>query len=199
MAGPEDSAAARGEDVTLLTTLARDDPPFNVEDIMTDRAELLRAIRREGERRYRWRVEWEAVSTSPKRWAFLRELYREITPEILANELSDPYVVDWMRVFTPIEYDMWCSIRALAIPMWPQYPVGGFFIDFGDPARHIAFEADGQQWHHAEKDAKRDAELRSLGWSVFRFPGWQCVRGEGDETSAHERLIDIARSYYPRA
>lgn len=155
----------------------------------------IKAMVRDLARRNGWRIEWDRVRKTPERWKLIREIYEAVGPSIVSGETRGKYLVDWE--FTPIEYDMWCSIRLLGLPMWPQYPVGRYFVDFGDPIRKIAFECDGRQWHQADKDAKRDAELLELGWTVYRFPGWQCVRGEDDEDSAHQRLIDIARSHYP--
>ena len=52
-----------------------------------------------------------------------------------------------------------------------QHRVGNYRLDFAWPMQRIALEADG--WHHrspegAERDARRDAWLRSQGWLVFR-------------------------------
>lgn len=144
----------------------------------------------------RARAEWLRVRKTPRRWAFLRKLYTEITPEIMAGERRCPYVVEWD--FTPIESDLWCSIRLLGLPFWPQYPVGRFFVDFGDPITRIALECDGRAYHDQARDAERDREIRFLGWKVFRFPGWQCVKGEEDERSAHAGLIEACAPFYPR-
>src|SRR3546814_5885241 len=38
----------------------------------------------------------------------------------------------------------------------------------------VAVECDGSKFHDAAKDAARDAELLSMGWSVYRIPGWRC-------------------------
>jgi very-short-patch-repair endonuclease len=147
------------------------------------------------EQRNRWRTTWERVRGTPKQWSFIRSMYAEITPEIMAGERGDKYLVDWD--FTPIERDLWQSIRSLGLPFWPQYPVGRFFVDFADPLRRVALECDGKQWHDKKRDADRDAELLDLGWTVHRFPGWQCFKGEDDEDSAHRRLLNLSESYYP--
>lgn len=88
---------------------------------------------------------------------------------------SDPYqIADWATIFTPIESALWYDIRAKSMSLWPQFPVGRFFVDFGNPVAKIAVECDGKKWHDAEKDAARDAELREMGWTVYRLPGWLC-------------------------
>jgi len=87
-----------------------------------------------------------------------------------------PYPVDWMKVFTPIEKAVWGDMRYAAVFMWPQFPVGRYFLDFADPNRRIAVECDGKEWHDRERDMERDAELRELGWTVYRVPGSSCMR-----------------------
>lgn len=100
---------------------------------------------------------------------------------------GDPYeLADWLSVFTPIESAAWTDIRGAGLPLWPQLPVGRFFVDFGNPVKRIALECDGRQWHDASKDAKRDAQLLDLGWQVFRAPGWQCM---APDTEPAERTM----------
>lgn len=159
------------------------------------REELIKAFRL-GEVIDEWRRTWERVRRTPQRWKFLRDLYAAIEPGILSGQFRSPDFLDWE--FTPIELDMWCSIRALGLPFWPQFPVGRFFVDFGDPVWRIALECDGAKFHNAERDAARDAEVKALGWKVIRFPGWQCIKGEDDPASSHRRLIEACWPYYPR-
>jgi len=91
---------------------------------------------------------------------------------------SDPYeIANWMAIFTPIESSLWCDIRGRGLDLWPQLPVGRFFVDFGNPVSRIAVECDGKEWHQdAAKDCARDQELEAMGWEVVRIPGWMCNR-----------------------
>lgn len=95
---------------------------------------------------------------------------------------GDPYqIADWASLFTPIEAWLWSDIRRAGLPLWPQLPVGRFFVDFGNPVKKIAVECDGAQFHKDKaKDAARDAELEAQGWTVHRIEGWQC-RGEAPD------------------
>lgn len=104
------------------------------------------------------------------RFRALRELYKRV------GDAWVPYIVDWTAVFTPIEFDVWCDLRCAGVRMWPQYPVGRYFVDFADPKLRIAIECDGKDWHDEEADMSRDAELRALGWTVYRVPGSACKR-----------------------
>lgn len=120
----------------------------------------------------------------------IREHYRYLTPlifersEIHPRNWVSPYCdIDWMSLFTPIENQAWQAIRAIGkIPLYPQYPIKGYFVDFGNPYLKIAVECDGKEYHlDKDKDAKRDNNLMAAGWKVFRIPGSDCVRPVSDD------------------
>jgi very-short-patch-repair endonuclease len=127
---------------------------------------------------------------TPKRWRIIREYYRIRGPEILESDHFNPYELGLERFLTPIEVQLWQDIRMIGLPLLMQYPVGRRFVDFGDPRRQIAIEADGAAYHNPEKDAKKDAELRAAGWTVFRCSGRNTF---GERGTAFIR--DVARWY----
>lgn len=102
--------------------------------------------------------------------------YRALSEIYAGVSEYDPYMVDWLRVFTPIEYDAWDTIREFCLPLFPQYPVHGVILDFADPTKKIAIECDGKRWHNAQADAARDARLAGFGWKTYRIPGSECRR-----------------------
>lgn len=114
------------------------------------------------------------------RFALIRRNYRIKQKMVDAGFDSwfhaDPYEVgDWPSLFTPIENSLWWDIRNNRLALWPQFPVGRYFVDFGNPVAKVAIECDGKDFHQDKaKDAARDADLAQLGWTVFRIPGWQC-------------------------
>lgn len=117
------------------------------------------------------------------KWEAIRLLYK-LEDKAIRNRGStygiDPYVIDWSMLFTPIEMDAWCSIRGCGLPLYPQYPVDRFFVDFGDPVKRIALECDGKAYHDEAKDYERDLQLAKLGWVVFRVTGSECHRAGVD-------------------
>lgn len=132
-----------------------------------------------------------------RREALARMLSREVRPyaalrEIYANrgEGYDPYLVDWIRVFTPIELDAWDTIRGRALPFYPQYPLDGIILDFADPDKKIAIECDGKDWHDKDKDRARDEKLFSKGWVVYRVTGRECRKAIDDPSELRELLIN---------
>lgn len=134
-------------------------------------------------------VDWEKVGRvaalgdavqkyrdTPERWPFIRKLYAECMPDILAagkDRGIDPYFTDWVRLFTPIELDAWNSIRSHGVPLYPQFPALNYFIDFANPVRRIGLELDGAKFHSLDKDWERDRRLFDEGWTIFRIPGRQ--------------------------
>lgn len=108
-----------------------------------------------------------------RQWRAWRELH-----DIVANELNGrlPHSHYWAVAMTPIERYVWEEIKAIGLPMLPQYPIGRFFADFADNRKKIIIECDGKAYHDKRLDAQRDAEMGSKGWRVFRLPGADCYR-----------------------
>lgn len=114
------------------------------------------------------------------RFARVRAYYRRHHDEIMASAedwFDDAY--SWGHEaeihLTPIEQALWHDIRAESLVMYPQFPAGRFFVDFGNPVWKVAIECDGERWHSdAAKDAARQREIEALGWSVYRITGRDC-------------------------
>jgi very-short-patch-repair endonuclease len=70
---------------------------------------------------------------------------------------------------TGLERTMRLALEAAGIPFQPQHPAGRHFIDFAIPEAMLAVEVDGTYWHTPERDARRDAALQALGWTVLHF------------------------------
>lgn len=114
--------------------------------------------------------------------------YRQRTPEILAtakNEWAgDPYAWAGVIRMTPIEEAVWSHIRDANVVLYPQYPVGRYFVDFGHPVAKVAIECDGRAYHTDKaRDAARDAALAEMGWVTYRVPGYACVEERGEDSA----------------
>ena len=115
------------------------------------------------------------------KFGYIRQAYMQMMPDIMAMSKRDhtmmvhPYFFDWGSLFTPIEMDAWCSIRSKGVPLYPQFPVFNYFIDFANPYLKIGLELDGKQWHDEVKDKKRDEFLYSHGWRIYRIKGREAV------------------------
>lgn len=129
----------------------------------------------------------------PNDWNRIRVHYANWREDIFRagrNEWGgDAY--DWDIGFihmTPIEDWLWTHIRACDAVLYPQYPVGRFFVDFANPVAQVAIECDGAAYHTDKaKDAARDAQLRAMGWAVYRISGSDCCNDNDPETGAPGR------------
>jgi hypothetical protein len=119
-------------------------------------------------------------------WQNIEEFWRE-REEIILSAPRNEWAIgvyEWTDVIqmTPIEQALWGDIRELNAVFYPQWPVGGFFVDFANPVAKVALECDGAAWHKDKaKDATRDRKLAELGWEVYRFTGTECSRQRKEE------------------
>jgi hypothetical protein len=127
-------------------------------------------------------------------WNEIKAFYEGKKVEIMAaNKLQygiDPYSWESLGiVMTPIESLIWGDIRSGGLVMYPQYPVCGFFVDFGNPVIKVAIECDGKPYHDFAKDAARDRVLSQHGWKVYRITGSDCVKSgrDGYDDDGYER------------
>lgn len=110
---------------------------------------------------------------------------------------------DWNVLFSPIEMDAWISLRGKCVPMYPQYPVLRYYVDFGNPYFKIAIELDGKDYHNPERDHLRDIEMNKAGWKVFRIPGSEMVKPHKDTTDFedwewrenHDQVMDEIQNW----
>lgn len=121
-------------------------------------------------------------------WNTIRRYYTE-AHELIALAGRNEWglgAYDWEEIgirFTPIEEALWAHIRGCDAVLYPQYPVGRFFVDFANPVARVAIECDGAAYHTDKaKDAARDADLERMGWVVYRIPGYDCVKDNDPET-----------------
>jgi very-short-patch-repair endonuclease len=138
-------------------------------------------------------------------WTAIRAFYATIRGEVMArrNEWAndDAYLWDHLgRIeLTPIERWLWSDIRSVDAVLYPQYPVGGFFVDFGNPVAKVAIECDGAEWHKdKQKDAERDAKLVAIGWTVYRITGRDCRSQYEEETRTPGAALPFVREIAER-
>lgn len=206
--GRKDGSSARPADVLCVAD--------RVERELSekDACDLWRMVRSEFENQSALNGYRDAVKAAPtwrERLSAIRSLYRAYMRMDDGFPQIDPYTLGIYEHFTAIERAVWQDIRSTArMNFLPQFPVGRFFVDFGDPARNIAIEADGKQFHDADRDRARDSELfSSHGWRVFRVSGAETIRvlqspsefiassiERTERRPNKEQLDDVARRYY---
>ena len=125
-----------------------------------------------------------------ERRLILKDFYSHYTKRIMENNgIADVYMLgdSTMKYMTPIEQIFFRLTRTIGrCYLFPEYPVGNYFVDFGNPYHKIAVECDGKEWHDAEKDRLRDIELHKMGWIVFRLTGSDLHKDESEEIEAFE-------------
>lgn len=124
----------------------------------------------------------------------IKRHYRDNLPAIVSGGANgwgiDPYAWDHEAgiSMTPIERALWSDIRAVGLVMYPQFPVGRFFVDFGNPVAKVAIECDGAAWHQDKKrDEERQARIEAMGWTVYRLSGVECF-ADGQEVESPGRV-----------
>lgn len=121
-------------------------------------------------------------------WSRIRKHYARLGPRIMAAPRDewafDAYLWDnGMMQMTPIEAWLWADLREVNAIVYPQFPIGGVFVDFANPVAKVAIECDGAAYHlDADKDRRRDERLQALGWTVYRIPGRICATESDPET-----------------
>ena len=82
----------------------------------------------------------------------------------------------WLRNnMTPQEIKLWCQLQHLnarGFHFRRQAPVESYIVDFIEKTARLVIEVDGSQHGQSGgelKDARRDAQLRHLGFRVLRF------------------------------
>lgn len=130
----------------------------------------------------------------------LRRRYREISLSPVNGFAISPYAVDdWNGKFSPIEERAWWAIRCAGLPLYPQYPVGPYFIDFADPNRKLGFEIDSKRWHRDKaKDETRQRDIERMGWTLIRIPSPMVYKSREDFTDSDGK-IDFKRWYLESA
>jgi hypothetical protein len=132
-------------------------------------------------------------------WNAIRRFYKAWDP-VLLNHRQDEWAMDpyeWdngMIRMTHIETWLWADIRNNSAILYPQYPVGGVFVDFANPVAKVAIECDGAAYHQDKaKDEARDGRLRAMGWSVYRITGSDCRTESDEETGEPGRAYVFVR------
>lgn len=148
----------------------------------------------------------ECAQSRGERCDALQALYRGIWPvvKVLPRHqwAIDPHAVNWMAMLSPIEEAMWAEIRYEGAVLYPQHPVGNFFVDFGHPLARVAIECDGKRWHmDREKDATRQRAIEAFGWKVYRLTGRDCFSlgrmdydDDGGEVPVDGRATQLLRA-----
>lgn len=106
---------------------------------------------------------WRRVPFIPTTWAKV----------IAATEINDLYDD------SPLEDHLWAALKPYNFPIirqeWVELNAKRYALDFAVYCAKspLAIETDGDTWHHtperADKDNRRDNDLKAGGWQVLHF------------------------------
>lgn len=151
---------------------------------------------------------YAAAEKITDKWGVLRYVYQQKYGEIIeassrnVRAWADPYFANWMKDSSPIEFRAWGDIRSRGTPLYPQFPLFNYFIDFANPYLKVGVELDGKDWHDPVKDKARDEFLTSVGWHIYRITGAEANRTVDipqypeDYDYDEERLLAIYEDYF---
>jgi very-short-patch-repair endonuclease len=76
------------------------------------------------------------------------------------------------------ETRLWWELRRdrFGVRFRRQHPFKGYILDFACLPIRLAVEVDGSQHADSVRDRRRDAVLRSDGWTIVRVWSWDVFR-----------------------
>jgi very-short-patch-repair endonuclease len=102
----------------------------------------------------------KTAQRSREQWAAMDEETRQkrVKPMLTANPSS-------------LERTVAVLLETLGIVYEAQKRIGRYYADFYVPSKQLVIECDGEYWHSQQvaHDAKRDAFMRSQGYTVLRL------------------------------
>ena len=75
-----------------------------------------------------------------------------------------------------LERSMRKALDKLGIAYAQEVQIGRYVADFVVPQFECLIEVDGDYWHNAAKDARRDEKMLEHGWKTVRFKEWEIRR-----------------------
>lgn len=115
--------------------------------------------------------------TVQDRFHAIRQLYKY---EPIRDSLR-PYKC-FLPIMSDIEEIFFERLRATRTLLYPQFPIGKRFVDFGNPAWKIGVEVDGLRWHQdPSKDYERAKEIMGMGWRLFHVRSLVIYENDPDE------------------
>jgi very-short-patch-repair endonuclease len=94
-------------------------------------------------------------------------MHKRTTPKIFA------YAKELRRELTPVEKKLWARLRAhrmKGVHFRTQHAIGNYIVDFCAARKKLIIELDGSQHlEQVEYDAIRTKFLQSKGYKVIRF------------------------------
>jgi hypothetical protein len=156
-------------------TLPAEDRPSGIVTVADLASQLTPERLRWLARRRALGLDFRHLSTITDKWGYIRQGYMEHMPDIMAAARKNrrgwiaPYFYDWATYFSPIEEVAWHAIRGhYGIPLYPQFPLFNFFVDFANPYVCVRLQFDA--YERGAIFLSSDLQADSCAVERFDFP-----------------------------
>jgi hypothetical protein len=76
------------------------------------------------------------------------------------------FEINWENSLNRIHLKIYHDIKTIGVWLYPYYPLGGFFLDFGNPFKKIGIEILYKD-HGKKNKEKRLAYFKRMGWQIY--------------------------------
>jgi hypothetical protein len=124
----------------------------------------------------------------------IRNLYLSLYNESIQKrrELLSFNVEDWHKTLYEIPLKVYNDIKSIGVFLYPIYPIGDYFVDFGNPFKKVGIEILYKEHQRQEKlDSIEYFEKR--GWTIYRLES-KYVEPSAEELYRREN-IDLKGAY----
>lgn len=121
------------------------------------------------------------------------EKYLTICKRVLNRKIESPIEEMFWKAATEINTNTIDNYPRSMIPgITYQVPIKNYRVDFAIPHIKMVIEIDGHDYHKTKtqrtKDAKRERDLKELGWYVIRFTGSEIYKDVNECINQVRRL-----------
>lgn len=95
------------------------------------------------------------------------EKYFDLYRKESYNKTLPPYILDWSKHLNEIQFNIWLQIRCIGVWLYPFYPIGNKFINFGNPYEKVGIEILYEDF--IEEKENKIKLFEENGWKVFRI------------------------------
>ena len=124
----------------------------------------------------------------------IRDLYLKLYNESIEKrkELLHFGVEDWHSTLYEVALKVYNDIKSIGVFLYPIYPIGDYFVDFGNPFKKVGIEILYKERQRQERlDCIEYFEKR--GWTIYRLES-KHVEPSAEELYRREN-IDLENPY----
>lgn len=99
---------------------------------------------------------------------FLRDQYHTLYKNSLERGVYklDYNLEDWHSTLSDIQLKLYNDIKDIGVFLYPLYPIGEYFVDFGNPYKKVGIEILYKEYERQERLDCVEI-FRKLGWTIY--------------------------------